>query len=110
MKSFLVVVEWYDILSYANEDRNSVPVGCLNLTAGFLFKRFSIDGMKHIRVISTAPVIINSDYSDTDDFIDIPVGCIKKLTKIKKYEIGTSAEEKYSNIRKQLNGCISKKK
>ena len=88
LKYYCVVVEWYDIATYTNDCRDSYTGGTPNITAGFLYKEYKVKGVKYTRLITNALVLKGGEISNTDDFIDIPSGTIRKITRYKKHSLG----------------------
>lgn len=83
-KTFKVIrVLWQDIVSSTNERQNQKEIKAYNYTFGILFKKFKIENRKIWRIFTN---FCFDPKSETNDFIDIPEGCIlevKILDKVK---------------------------
>jgi len=98
MKLWTAKVEWRDIVAFNNASRYSHEKGSPNnITFGILFKEFTLGGIKYMRILRN--VVQSDDIEDfnTDDIIDIPKGCVSKIKKYEKIEVG----KKYKVIMKK---------
>ena len=83
----ICAIKWIDIRTWTNDKKDRFTEPCIAYTFGLHYCNYTHEGVEIMRIVSTIYKDEDMETEPTDDFIDIPVGCIISIDKLIKFDI-----------------------